>query len=98
MLESIIPFSPKNGNSGCMVGVESFLNEEKTLVELKFYITDYGKQDAPFSISLYEFSSSKRPNIKIPVTTKSFSSISTLGNDWVSFDLSNEKIRLSPGK
>lgn len=98
MLEPVIPFSPKNGNPGCMVGVESCLDEERILKGLKLFITDYGKPNAPFSINLYEFSLSKRPNIEIPITEKSFNSIITSGNDWTSIDLKNESIKLFPGK
>jgi len=81
-----------------MVGVEIFLDQEKTLEEVKFYITDYGKPNAPFSISLYKFSSLELPDKHIPLMSKPTDSISVDGEDWTSVDFKKENIRLSPGK
>lgn len=98
MQESIISFSPKNGNTGCMVGIESLLKKQKTLKEIRCFITDHGKPETPFNICFYRFSSSHIPDKRIPLTTESFSSSSESGNVWVTIDLRNEEIKLLPGR
>lgn len=55
MEDIIVPFSPKNGNKGCMIGKEIQVEYVTQLQSVKFFITDYGIPDTSYSYGVLKF-------------------------------------------
>ena len=95
MNKKIIPFSPKNGTPGCMLGKVVEVSSESQLKSIRFFLTDYGDQKSDFSFSIYSFSD-RNPNNEIYVHPELRSASS--GNEWIELSLVSEKVILAPGK
>ena len=98
MDKSIIPFSPKNGVTDCMVGIEVLLIQRRKLNTVSFYITDYGEPATPFSMRIFIFDNSDQPRGEFYLKQNDSYSSPHNGNQWIILKLEDENIWLEKGK
>ena len=94
----IIPFSPKNGNPGCMIGKEVEIHALSHLISVRFYITDYGNPSGTYSCRVFRFSEDDVPTLPVYDSEPVSKEVAFSGNQWVDIPLYPTDLILSPGK
>lgn len=92
---NIIPFSPKNGKAGCMVGKDLELSKRVQLKAFKFYITSYGQPDSNYSYGVLQFTGK---DSFAGILHESYSDAAKInGDQWVEHKIDKTLI-LPPGR
>ncbi len=95
MDKKVIPFSPRNGNPGCMVGKEVKVTQYTQLKAIQFYITEYGKPASNYSYGILQFSDEDGFVNLLQEFNSETADIK--GDIWIENKL-NEPLLLQPGR
>lgn len=95
MNEKVIPYSPKNGKIGCMVGKEFKITHSVLLKALQFYITGYGLPQSNYNYGILQF---PEKNSLFSLLQESYTDVKEInGEMWVKNEL-HKPLLLQPGK